>query len=165
MRAIPEVWKLLSLFKARCLSKGWTTSENYDWVFVDAKYHTFVWAKTIYPSTFERIVSSGKCIVKEGLYYKVVDSTYFAWLLENPLPKELLDKVFSSNKVLKKTAIYDFSEMYKGKNTCLKINKTDSEVFKEFETFLKEFGVKLASFSHTAVSKNKKKKLLVQSKT
>jgi len=164
MHTFPEVWKLLSLFKARCSSKGWKTSENYDWVFAGDKYHTFIWTKMIYPSTFERVVSLGKCIVKEGLYYKVVNSTYFAWVFENPLPERLLNKAFSTSEILKKTAIYDLSEIYKGKSICLKINKTDSQVFKEFEEFLKELGVKIVPFSNTASFRNKKK-LLVSSKS
>ena len=166
MHVFPETWKLLHLFKLRCSSKGWKTSENYDWVFADEKYHTFVWTKIIYPSTFERILSIGKCIVKEGLYYRVVDAAYFAWLFKNPLPQSLLDKILSTNEILKKTAIYDLSEIYKGKNVCLRINKTDSQVFKEFEMFLKELGVKVVPFPHIASFKEgkRKKKLLVSGK-
>jgi len=156
MQSFPEVCKLLDLFKARCLSKGWKTSENYDWVFADTKYHMFIWAKKIHPSTFERIVSSGKCIVKQGLYYKIVNAAYFAWLLESSLSQGLLNKTLSDDEVMKKTAIYDFSEIYKGKDACLKINKTESEVFNEFEEFLRELGVKFVPLLHSTSLKNKK---------
>lgn len=44
----------------------------------------------------------------------------------------------------KRTAIYDLSWVYEGKLICLKLNETDSIVFREFERFLEErWGVEL----------------------
>ncbi|RJS80155.1 hypothetical protein CW708_01070, partial [Candidatus Bathyarchaeota archaeon] len=41
-------------------------------------------------------------------------------------------------------AVYDLSHVLEGGKTCIKLNNTDSSVFKEFEKFLKrEFKVKI----------------------
>jgi len=48
-------------------------------------------------------------------------------------------RVITENPALLKTnAIYDLSEVYSGTPICLKLNETDSEVFKEFEKFLEK---------------------------
>jgi hypothetical protein len=45
-----------------------------------------------------------------------------------------------------KTAIYDLSQVYQGKLICLKLNATQSLVFREFESFLSEnWGVTVKS--------------------
>ena len=43
-----------------------------------------------------------------------------------------------SPNLLRRVAIYDLSHVYKGEKFCLKINETESPVFKEFERFLSE---------------------------
>jgi hypothetical protein len=156
----PKAWKLINDFKLKCLLKGWKTSESYDWILAEKKYHTFIWTRIAYPSTFERIISNRKCIVKEGLCYRTVEASYFAWIFENSPPTSLVEKVLSNEEILRKTAIYDLSEIYKGKMACLKINKTDSPVFREFERFLKELGVKVISVSNSETSENRKKVLV-----
>ena len=52
-------------------------------------------------------------------------------------------RTLSENSELsKKIALYDLSSMYKGKPICLKLNRTGSLAFNEFENFLKEtYGV------------------------
>jgi len=46
-------------------------------------------------------------------------------------------------EMLERTAIYDLSPLLKGENFCLKINKTESPVFQEFEKFLEQNGIQL----------------------
>jgi len=48
-----------------------------------------------------------------------------SWIKENP-------------ELTQKTAIFDLSYVYTGKNICRKFNETKSNVFKEFEQFLEE---------------------------
>jgi len=154
MQNFPKVWKLINNFKLKCLSKGWKTSEIYDWVLTeDQKYHALVWAKIVSPASFERIALNRSCIVKEGLDYRVVKASYYAWIFENSPPESLLEKILTSEEMLKSNAIYDISKVYQGENICLKINKTESRVFKEFEEFLKELGVKILSFINMNPSK------------
>lgn len=165
MSVFPKVWKLIDDFKLKCLSKGWKTSESYDWILAeDKKYHTFIWAKLIHPSTFERIALSRKCIVKEGLYYQVVNSSYFAWIFDSPPPRSLLERILITEHFSRNNAIYDLSGLYKGNKTCLKINKTESMVFKEFEAFLKELGVKVIPFMSTQFLSKRKRKIAVSGK-
>lgn len=153
MLDIPKVWKLINDFKSKCFSLGWKTSEIYDWVLTeDNKYHTFVWAKIIYPSSFERIALNRKCIVKEGLKYRVVKASYYAWIFEDPPPKSLLEKVLATGEILKNNAIYDLSKTCRGEKVCLKINKTESQVFMEFEEFLRELGIKVISYASSDLS-------------
>ena len=144
----PKVWKLINDFKSKCSSRGWKTSEVYDWVLTeDKKYHTFIWTRIIYPSSFERIAFNRKCIVKEGLNYRVVKATYYAWIFEDSPSKSLLDRVLATEEILRSNAIYDLSRICRGEKICLKINKTESEVFKEFEKFLQENGIKVISYT------------------
>jgi len=144
----PKVLKLINDFKSKCSSRGWKMSEVYDWVLTeDKKYHTFIWARIIYPSSFERIAFNRKCIVKEGLNYRVVKATYYAWIFEGSPSKSLLEKVPATEEILRNNAIYDLSRICRGEKICLKINKTESEVFKEFEKFLQENGIKVISYT------------------
>jgi len=155
MFTTPKVWKLINDFKSKCFSMGWKTSETYDWVLTDDhKYHTFIWAKIIYPSSFERIALSRKCIVKEGLNYKVVEASYYAWVFEDSPPKSLWEKVLTIEEISKNNAIYDLSGIHKGEKICVKINKTKSRVFKEFEKFLRERGIKVVSHTSSNSSAN-----------
>lgn len=143
MNAFPRVWDLIEGFKAQCQAKGWKTSDREDWIWVDGKYHNFLWIRSIYPSTFEKVAVKGKCAIREEASYRVVDVSYTAWVCLNSPPRELMQLITENPELLKKNAIYDLSEVYSGTPICLKLNETDSEVFKEFEKFLeKEWKVK-----------------------
>lgn len=138
-----KIWKLLERFKKNCKSKGWKTSENEDWVEIENKYHNFLLVKSLHPSSFIRITSTRKCAVREGVSYRVVETDYLAWLLSNA-PEKSLWKVLSENpEMLERTAIYDLSPLLKGEALCLKLNRTESRVFQEFERFLEENGINL----------------------
>lgn len=135
----PTIWNLIESFKERCQSSGWETYETGDWVRTkDGKYHNFLWTQTIHPSTFERIVSNHKCGIRRGVSYEVVDIAYSCWLFSERPPEFLISKVKKNPKLNSKTAVFDLSCVYSGKNFCRKINETESCVFKEFEQFLEE---------------------------
>jgi hypothetical protein len=144
---MPRVWEILEKFKEACRFRGWRISKNEDWVETGEHYHNFLLTKDIHPSSFQKIVTNGKCIVREGLSYRVVDASYTAWLFSE-MPSEYLVKTVSDNPDFSgRIALYDMSPLLEGKNLCVKLNNTNSEVFQEFERFLKnEFKVKLKSF-------------------
>lgn len=147
-----EVWEILARFKNLCKRKhGWKTSEGADWIEAKNAYHNFVWVKNIHPSSFKRIARNNKIIMQEGLAYRVVESSYTAWLFLRS-PSETLAKTILENPELScKVALYDLGDFLDGKPICSKLNSTDSSVFKEFEVFLKnELGVSLQPFSLVA---------------
>jgi hypothetical protein len=135
---MPQVWEILKKFKDSCSFRGWKTSENEDWIKIDDEYHNFLWARDVHPSSFKRIVSSSKCVVREESSYKVVKASYTAWLFSET-PSESLVKTISENPdFFEKIALYDLSPLLRGKNTCVKLNTTGSPVFQEFEHFLRD---------------------------
>ena len=144
---MPRVWEILNRFKDLCKCHGWKTSENEDWVEFDDKYHNFLWARKVSSSSFKNIVSNRKCGVREGLSYRVIETSYIAWLFPEK-PSETFVRTISENPDFsRRVALYDLSPLLEGKKQCIKVNFTDSPVFKEFESFLKkELRVKLKPF-------------------
>lgn len=142
-----KVWEILRKFKESCKFRGWKTSENEDWVEIKNEYHNFLLTRSIHPSSFKIIVANRKCIVREGLFYRVVEAAYTAWLFSETPPEDLANLIFENPDLSKRIALYDLSPILKGKNVCIKLNYTDSPVFNEFENFLKgELRVKLKSY-------------------
>jgi hypothetical protein len=148
-----EVWDIVTKFKDLCKRRGWRTSENEDWVESRNKYHNFVWVKDIHPSSFKRIATNNKCVIREGLTYRVVESSYTAWLFSK-MPSEILVKTILENPDFScRIALYDLGNLLDGRGLCTKLNYTDSSVFKESESFLEnEFKIKIEPVSHTGVS-------------
>jgi len=136
--SLPRICELLKGFKERCQRKGWKTSEESDWVQIDDEYHDFVWGKNVQSSTFLILSRNPKCTVREGYTYRVVNASYVAWLFQQPPPVSVLQALTEEADLEKRTAIYDLSEVYQGNPVCLKLNTTESLVFREFETFLAE---------------------------
>ena len=134
---IPKVWELLDRFKDQCQLKGWKTSEHEDWVKTEEdEYHNFLWIQTVHPSTFEKIAVNHKCAIRKGVAYQVIDVSYTAWLFPKSPPKNLMQTFRENPELSRRTAIYDLSGAYAGNLLCLKLNETDSTVFREFERFL-----------------------------
>lgn len=141
--AVNRLWELVQGFKGECRSKGWKTSEHEDWVRMGSEYHNFLWTRTINPSTFKKIAEARKFAIRKGVSYEVVDVAYTAWLLSEPVTNELIETIIENPTIAQRTAVYDLSWLHSEKLICLKLNKTDSEVFREFEGFLEEkWGVK-----------------------
>jgi hypothetical protein len=141
---MPKVWEILEKFKNLCRLRGWKASENEDLVEVGDEYHTFLYARDVHPSSFKKIVSNRKCTVREGLSYKIVESSYTAWLFLEPPSKMLLRTIFENPEFAERIALYDISPLLEGKNLCTKVNMTESLVFQEFEHFLeRELNVKV----------------------
>ena len=134
----PKVWDILANFKALCSFRGWKTSESEDWIESDDKYHNFLWTRDVQPSTFERIVTDRKCVVKEGSSYRVVEAAYTAWLFSQAPSETLVKTIFENSDFSRRVALYDLSPLLGGKKLCIKLNHTNSTVFQEFEKFLQE---------------------------
>jgi len=139
---VPKVWDLLKHFKETCQRRGWKTSDYEYVVKIDDEYHNFIGARTAHTSTFKKIASSKKCAVANGQAYRVIDISYTAWVFQQPPSEQLIKVLTMDSELSKKTAMYDLSNVYQGKPICLKVNETDSPVFDEFESYLKEmYGV------------------------
>ncbi len=144
--AVERLWELLRSFKGNCQLLGWKTSEHEDWVQAENQYHNFLLIRTIYPSSFRKVMKACKCAIQNGTSYRVVNISYIAWLFSEPPPEEVIRAVMIDQNLSKNTAIYDLSGLCSGKPTCLKLNLTESKVFKEFEDFLqKKCGFKFRS--------------------
>jgi len=145
---MPKIYTIIEKFKNFCKFRGWKASESEDWIEVSKKYHNFLWARAINLSSFQKIVSNRKCVVREGLSYRVVEASYTAWLFSEPLSEAFVKTISEDSTLSGKVALYDLSPILEEKKVCIKINKTDSPVFAEFERFLKdELKVTLKSFS------------------
>jgi len=152
---MPRIWELVKRFKNLCSFHGWRTSESEDWIEIDDRYHNFLLAREIHPSSFNKIVSNRKCVIREGLSYRVVNASYTAWLFSEKPSVALVKAVSENPDFSERIALYDLSPMLAEKNLCIKLNNTDSPVFQEFERFLtEELKVKLKPFSHHSNNEN-----------
>ncbi|MGB8779102.1 MAG: hypothetical protein WCD81_00445 [Candidatus Bathyarchaeia archaeon] len=133
---ISRVWEILGKFKLFCVRFGWKTSESEDWVEMEDNYHNFLWARNVHPSSFRRIALDRKCVVREGTSYRVVEAAYTAWLFSQTPSEELVRTISENPPLSKSIALYDLSQVTKGKNLCVRLNNTGSQVFQEFEKFL-----------------------------
>jgi hypothetical protein len=141
---VSKVWEILGSFKSLCRRRGWKTSETEDWVETDDLYHKFLWTREIHPSSFRKMVSDKKCVVREGLSYHVVHAAYTAWLFSETPPSDMVKTVSESPELSRRIALYDLSQVAEGRTLCVKLNNTDSHVFQEFENFLeRELKVKV----------------------
>ncbi len=152
-----KIREILTGFKDLCKTQSWMVSEKDDWVKTEDEYHHFVWTRNTHPSSFQRITANGKCVVREGLSYRVVEASYMAWLFSEPPKKTLLDTICENPQFSQRTAIYYLGPVLEGKNLAYKLNSTDSIVFKDFEKFLrKQLGIKLEPFSESKISSGKR---------
>jgi hypothetical protein len=141
---MPKIRKIIERFKDLCKFHGWKTSEKNDWIETKNEYHNFLWTRNIHPSSFKTIAANRKCVVQEGLSYRVVEASYAAWLFSETPSETLVKTIFENPDFSKRIALYNLSPILKGKNVGFKLNHTDSPVFQEFEKFLKkELKVKL----------------------
>lgn len=133
---ISRIAEIFGDFKRFCASKGWQTSDGEDWIESNGAYDSFLWAKNVSPTSFKAIISDRKCVVQKGLFYDIVEPSHVAWLFTEPASENLTQIVMENPDFSKHVAIFDFSPMHEGKNRCIKLNNTDSNVFREFESFL-----------------------------
>jgi len=131
-----KIWEVLTSFKRFCKLRGWRTSENEDWVELKDDYHNFLSTRNVTPASFKAIISNRKCVVQKGLFYTVVEPSHLAWLFSEVPSEDIFRTVLDNPDFSRRIAIFDFSPLLEGKNTCIKLNNTDSPIFHGFETFL-----------------------------
>jgi hypothetical protein len=140
---MPRIQKILSGFKSLSKRQGWKTCETEDWIQNEEGFHNFLFAMDVRPCSFKKMASAPKCVVREDLSYRVVESSYTAWLFPETLSADLIKIVTECPDFSSRIALYDLSLMLEGKNVCLKSNSTGSSVFREFEKYLrKEYNVR-----------------------
>ena len=150
---MPKIWNIVRGFKELCRRNGWKISENEDWIKINETYHQFVYARDITPSSFEKITTNHKCIVPEGLSYRVVNASYTAWLFSQTPSANIIKAVCENPDFSKNVAVYDLSLLLEGKNLCTRLNNTDSPVFQEFENFLaNNFNAKIEQLRTSSTS-------------
>lgn len=153
---VPKIWEILEKFKESCRSHGWKSSEKDDWIEIKNEYHNFLWTRHINPSSFRRIAANQKCVVREGLSYRVVKASCTACLLSEAPSKTLVNAIFENPDFSKRIALYNLSPLLEGKNSGFKLNHTGSSVFEEFEKFLrKELKVELKPISNSEIDSEK----------
>jgi hypothetical protein len=151
-----KIWEIVDNFKRFCRMRGWRTSESEDWVELNDDYHNFLWTRNVTPSSFKAIISNRKCVVREGLSYSVVEASHLAWLFSEVPSKDMVRTVFENPELSRRIAVFDFSPLLEGRSLCVKLNNTDSPVFREFEAFLQsELKVKVEPLQFFSDSKIK----------
>jgi hypothetical protein len=141
-----RIQKILSGFKSSSKRQGWKTCETEDWIQNEEGFHNFLFAMNVRPCSFKKMASTPKCVVREDLSYRVVESSYTAWLFPETLSGDLIKMVTECPDFSNRIALYDLSLMLEGKNVCLKSNNTGSSVFREFEKYLrKEYNIRFES--------------------
>lgn len=135
---MPKIREILKRFENLCRLQGWKVSEKDDWIKTEKGYHNFLWTRSIHPSSFKSITRNRKCVVREGLSYRVVQASYTAWLFSEAPSETLIKSVCENPDFSKRTALYNLNPILEGKSFGYKLNSTDSHVFQEFENFLKK---------------------------
>ena len=87
-----------------------------------------------------KIAERSKCLVIKAGAYRVVDTAYTAWLLPKAteyIQRELFEAITLNPNLAKRTP-YTARVADNGVLECQAKNATDSKVFNQFETFLKD---------------------------
>jgi hypothetical protein len=133
-------WDIIDEFKPVCRVKGWKTFEHEDLVNADGEYHYLVLVRQVHLETFKRVIANTRQYVRDGNLYRGVDVSYAALISQMAIPERVVSFLVSKLPLLRRIALYDMSPLYEGKRFYLRINKTESPVFREFEDFLLNHG-------------------------
>ena len=137
MKAVRKIWEIVGRFMCRCQSKGWLVIEREDMIKRNEKFHKILWTRRIHPSTFKSVAAKETSTIQDGTSYRPVDVSYNAWICATPLSEPLKQTIAKNPELLNRNAVYNLSEI-STKGVAEKLNKTGSEVFQEFEMFLKD---------------------------
>jgi hypothetical protein len=137
VKTVRKICEVVTRFKRRCQSKGWRTIERENIIKRDEEFHNILWTRKIYPSTFKSMAADKTTTIQEGVSYRPINVSYNAWICVTPLPDSLKQIIAKNPEFLNRNAVYDPSKT-STKETAEKLNKTSSEVFQEFESFLKD---------------------------
>ena len=136
-KTVRKIWEIVARFMRRCQSKGWLVIEREDMIKSNDKFHNILWTRNIHPSTFKSIAAKETSAIREGISYRPINVSYNAWICATPLSEPLKQTIAKNPELLNRNAVYNLSEI-STKGVAEKMNKTGSEVFQEFEMFLKD---------------------------
>jgi len=128
---------MVKRFEFRCRSKGWQIHEQEDVIKCSGKFNNLLWIRKIRPSTFNRIATGKTTSIQRGTSYQPIDVSYNIWICLTPLPDSLKKTIDQNPELLERNAIYDLSKI-RIDITSKKLNKTGSQVCREFESFLED---------------------------
>ena len=137
MKIVRKIWEMVKRFEFRCRSKGWQINEQEDVIKCSGKFNNLLWIRKIHPSTFKRIASGKTTTIQRGTSYQPIDVSYNIWICPTPLPDSVKKTIDRNPELLKRNAIYDLSKI-RIDRTAEKLNKTGSQVCREFEIFLED---------------------------
>lgn len=135
VKIVRKIWKIVKRFESRCRSKGWQVTEQEDVIKCSEEYNNLLWIRKIRPSTFKRIASGKTITIQSGTSYQPIDVSYNIWICLTPLPDSVKKTIDRNPELLKRNAIYDLNKI-RIDRTAEKLNKTGSQVCREFESFL-----------------------------
>jgi hypothetical protein len=136
-KTVRKIWEIVKRFKCRCQSKGWQVIEREDIIKRNGESHNILWTRNIHPSTFKSITAKETSTIQDGISYRPIAVAYNAWICAKPLSGSLKQTIAKKPKLLKRNAVYDLSKI-RAEGAAKRLNKTGSEVFQEFESFLKD---------------------------
>lgn len=137
VKTVRKIWQIVTRFKRRCRSKGWRVIEREDIIKRNEEFHNILWIRKINPFTFKRIAEEETSAIQEGTSYRTIVVSYNAWICATPISESLKQTIAGSPELLKRNAVYDLSKICT-QEVAEKLNKTSSEVFQDFERFLKD---------------------------
>ncbi|MBS7639805.1 MAG: hypothetical protein QW600_00140 [Candidatus Bathyarchaeia archaeon] len=141
MLQLSNFWDFIERFKETCKAKGWKILEQGDIIYEGGKYHQMILLHQIHFETFRRVTLNPHRFIREGETLNMINISYIAWISREAIPSEALNFIFAEPRLLSRVALYDLSPLREGRKLCLKINETDSAVFREFENFLEKNGL------------------------
>ena len=136
-KTVRKIWEIVARFKRRCKTKGWLVIEHEDIIRRNEEFHNIQWIRKIYPSTFKRVATDETYTIQEDVSYRAIDVSYNAWICATPLSGSLKQTIAKNPELLDRNAVYDLSKI-STKGVVKKLNNTNSDVFQEFESFLKD---------------------------
>ena len=136
-KTVRKIWEIVARFMRRCRSKGWQIVERENIIKRNEEFHNILWTRKIHPSTFKSIATKETSTIQDGISYRQIAVAYNAWICATPLPDSLKQMIVKNPEFLNRNAVYDLSKI-STKGTAEKLNRTSSEVFQEFERFLKD---------------------------
>lgn len=137
VKIIRKIWEIVKRFESRCRSKGWQVTEQEDVIKCSEKFNNLLWIRKIRPSTFKRIASGETITIQSGTSYQPIDVAYNIWICLTPLHDSVKKTIDRNPELLKRNAIYDLNKI-RIDRTAEKLNKTGSQVCREFEIFLED---------------------------
>lgn len=144
-------WDLIERFCEHCDKiKGWHTYKAEGLVQIKESFHEFIWAHNPVTETFKSVILNSSCVIPNSqeffetfdfverdvsyrFPFKMVRVSFIAWVLSAGPSKGILDFVRKRPQIQRWVALYDLDRFFKSGSDCKRLNKTESEVFKEFE--------------------------------